>query len=539
LPITTFNRSSIVHLSLIKNQIAVITHRLSVQRKSMKNIKNTTLIILVCCATELILHLLADYNSGFHSDELLHIATGNNPAIGYMEFPPMIGWMAWIQNQFGSTSVFVHHIFTHIATVLILILIGLSIVELGGKSKAVFIALLCIMISPGFDRSHQLFQPVVFSELFWVLSFYLLVRFIKVPVNKNLFLLTIALAFGFLTKYDIVFFIAGISSLFFFKGMQKILLSKQVWKFILLFVVIVAPNLYWEYVHDSPMFQMFSRLYETQLDKLSVGGVFALLIIDLNPVTLFIWLPGLFYMFNGAYKETYRPLALCVILSILVLVLAKGKHYYFFSDIIFLIIFGSIWFEQNVLAWRKWLLYPVSVLFILTGLVLLPWGLMVLPLNKFINVYKLDKRKSEFGIPDEYYSKTKWDKTMAAIKAVYDSLPAKERADCLIWGKHYSQAGAVNLLGESYGLPKVFSYHGSFYLWAPKGQMPKAVIAFTNGEAKIDFFENFFNSVVAVKKVYNPYADFEEDKYQTIYVCKKPKQNFDELKRLFKKRVFE
>ena len=488
---------------------------------------------------ELVLHLVADYNSGFHSDELLHIATGNHPAIGYMEFPPMIGWMAWIQDQFGSNSVFVHHIFTHLATILILILTGLTTIELGGKSKAVFIALLCIMISPGFDRSHQLFQPVVFSELFWMLSFFLLVRFVKEPGNKNLFYLTLALAFGFLTKYDIGFFIAGICGLFFFKNTQKKLLRKQVWKFILLFVVIVTPNLWWQYVHDFPMFQMFSRLYETQLDKLSVGGVVGQLIIDLNPVTLFIWLPGLFYMFSSKYQATYRPLAVCVTLSILVLALARGKQYYFFSDIIFLIIFGSIWFEQKVLGWQKWLLYPVSALFILTGLLLLPWGLMVLPLNSFISVYKLSKGESKFGIPDEYYTKSKWDKTMTAIKAVYDSLPAKERQGCLIWGKHYSQAGAVNLLGSNYDIPKAFSYHGSFYLWAPDGQMPETVIAFTNGEAKIDFFENYFNSVIAVRKVYNPYADFEADKYQTIYICKKPKQNFDELKILFKKRVFE
>jgi len=101
----------------------------------MKNIKNTTLIILLFCVIKLILHLFADYNSGFHGDELLHITTGNHPAFGYMEFPPMIGWMAWIQDQFGSTSVFVHHIFTHTATILILILIGLTIVELGGNRK--------------------------------------------------------------------------------------------------------------------------------------------------------------------------------------------------------------------------------------------------------------------------------------------------------------------------------------------------------------------------------------------------------------------
>jgi len=506
----------------------------------IKKDKNITLIIVLFCVVDMLLHLAGDYNSGLQQDELLHIATGRHPAFGYMEFPPVIGWSSFIQDQFGSTSVFVFHIFPHIATMLILILIALTTVELGGKSKAVFIALLCILISPGFGSSQQLFQPVVFSELFWVLGFYLLVRFVKTPNNKTLLYLTLALAFGFLTKYDIVFFMAGICSLFFFKNTQTILLSKQVWKFILLFLVLVAPNMWWQYQHDFPMFQMFSRLYETQLDKLTIGRVIGGIVIGLNPLTLFIWLPGLFYMFNSKDKSIYRPLAVTVALAILFLALAKSKDYYFFSAVIFLIIFGSIWFEQKVLAWRQWLLYPVTALFILTGLFLLPWGIMVLPLDSFISIYYKKKENNRYPIPfNEYYSQGKWAKTMKALQTVYDSLPPKEKQSCMIWGKHYSQAGAVQLFGSAYGLPPTFSYHGSFYLWAPSGSMPQIVIAFTNGEAGIDFFQTYFNSVTAVKQVYNPYADFDKDMYQTIYLCKHPKQSFDDMKVLFKYRVFE
>lgn len=69
--------------------------------------------------------------------------------------------------------------------------------------------------------------------------------------------------------------------------------------------------------------------------------------------------------------------------------------------------------------------------------------------------------------------------------------------------------------------------------------MPETVIAFTNGEADIDFFQDFFISVVAIKKVYNPYASFDKDIYQTIFICKKPKQDFAGLSEAFKKRIFE
>tara|TARA_R110002049_G_scaffold308602_3_gene513094 strand:- start:743 stop:1003 length:261 start_codon:yes stop_codon:yes gene_type:complete len=52
--------------------------------------------------------------------------------------------------------------------------------------------LLAIVIAPGFGRSQQLFQPVVFSQLFWVLGFYQLVRFVKYLNKKSLWYLTYA-----------------------------------------------------------------------------------------------------------------------------------------------------------------------------------------------------------------------------------------------------------------------------------------------------------------------------------------------------------
>ena len=139
--------------------------------------RRTKFVIFFFCIVKLAIHLVADSNSGFQVDELLHIETGNNLAFGYMEFPPMIGMLAFFQNLFQSDSVFVHHLFAHLAAILILIVVSKITIELGGKAQAVFLVLLCIIVAPAFGRSHQLFQPVVFSQLFWVLNFYLLTKY--------------------------------------------------------------------------------------------------------------------------------------------------------------------------------------------------------------------------------------------------------------------------------------------------------------------------------------------------------------------------
>ena len=214
-------------------------------------------LILFFCMVKLSLHLFADFYSGFQGDELLHIETGNHLAFGYMEFPPVIGWLAYIQNLFHSSSVWVNHIFTHIASLLIIIILAKTTVALGGKTKAVFLVLLCLLVAPCFGRSQQLFQPVVFSQLFWLLSFYQLVRFVKKPCFKFLFFLTISVAFGCLTKYDMVFFIAGLMSLFFFKHTRVFLLRWPTLIYVFLFIAILLPNFVWQYNYQFPVLKMF------------------------------------------------------------------------------------------------------------------------------------------------------------------------------------------------------------------------------------------------------------------------------------------
>ncbi|HZH70820.1 MAG TPA: glycosyltransferase family 39 protein, partial [Flavobacteriaceae bacterium] len=474
-------------------------------------------------------------------DELLHIETGKHLAFGYMEFPPLIGALAFIQNLLQSESVFVHHIFAHLSAILILIIVSKTVVELGGKAKAVFLVLLCIIIAPAFGRSQQLFQPVVFSQLFWVLNFYFLLKYVKLPDRKYLWLLTFSTALAFLTKYDAMFFIFGVSALLFFKTTREALFKHKFWWNILVFILLVSPNIIWQYANDFPVLKMLDRLYETQLDKLTPIQVFGGLIMSLNPLTLLIWGAGIIFMFHSQMRK-YRPLLISILLATIFLAFSKGKGYYFYPIALTVLPFGSIFWESIVLTKRKWAIYPLSFVLLL-GMFLIPFGMPVFPLESYLkNDYPYEKRETvprgQYNVRfEERYSKEKWAETLDELKTVYDSLPKTEKESILIWGKHYGQAGAVNLFGKKHGLPNAFSLHGSFYNWTPKGEMPKVTIAL--GYNVGNFFQGYFNKVTKVKTIYNPYSENEEELHQHIYICKKPKQTFDELKELFKDRVFE
>ena len=503
--------------------------------------KQTKLIIVIFCIIKLTLHLIADSNSGFQGDELLHIETGNHLAFGYMEFPPLIGILAFIQNLFNSNSVYIHHLFSHTSSILILIYVAKITIELGGKSKALFLTLLCIIIAPAFGRSQQLFQPVVFGQLFWVLGFYQLVRFTKYLDKKYLTYLVIFAVIGFLFKYDILFFIFGLSSLFFFKRTRETLLKQNIGLHIAIAFLLILPNIYWQYTNNFPVFQMFGRLYETQLDKLSRIDNLKNLLLAINPVSLILVFPAMVYMFKSNKPELYKPLAFSITLSFLLLLFTNGKSYYFFPIILTILPFGALFWEQKVIKNRRWVIYPIATILFLSS-ILIPFGMPVYSFPKMLHsIQKYEPTKVEGGKYavryDEYYTLEKWKTTLTELKKVYDSLPEIEKQNCLIWGKHYGQAGAINLLGKEYNLPKAFSYHGSYYSWTPNGEMPNTIIALSYQVG--DFFNPYFEEVILVKTIYNPYTDNEEELYQRIYVCRKPKQNFEKMKVLFSTRIFE
>lgn len=503
--------------------------------------RKTNLIIFIFCVIKLTLHLIADSNSGFQCDELLHIEAGNHLAFGYMEFPPLIGILAFIQNLFGSNSVFVHHIFSHLASLAIIIYIAKIILELGGKNKAIILVLLSIIIAPSFGRSQQLFQPVVFSQLFWVLGFYQLIRFIKYLDKKSLWYLTSFTVLGILVKYDAVFFIVGLSSLFFFKNTRQALIKHRFWLNTLFAFALILPNLIWQYSNDYPVLQMFTHLYEKHLDQLSRFEVIGNLLIGVNPLTTIILIiPAFIYFFKKENSDN-KPLIFFIVSSAVFLSLSNGKSYYFYPIILIILPFGALFWEHLVFNKKKWLMYPVAFL-LSVGVLLIPFGMPVYSFKDYLKyVYKYEKKDIEggkYGVKyDEYYTKEKWTETMQLLKTAYDSLPDNEKENTMIWGKHYGQAGAVTLIGKNYSLPKAFSYHGSFYTWAPTGEMPNTIIALSYRVG--NFFLPYFDNVTLIKEIYNPYADNEEELYQRIYICKKPKQNFDKMKELFKHRIFE
>src|ERR1700761_4421054 len=203
--------------------------------------------ILVFVAIKVVLNLFAMPHFGFQRDELLHLALGDHLDWGYKEVPPVVAVIAKLSSVLFGSSVFATRVFCTVFAGLIVWFTGLITVELGGRKFAVALACLAMIFSPAFMASEYLLQPVVFDQFWWILTAYLIVKYINTSSAKYLYFIGIAVGLGLLTKYTMGFFAFALIFGLLFTKQRRLLLNKHVLGTIAIAILIFLPNMIWQF----------------------------------------------------------------------------------------------------------------------------------------------------------------------------------------------------------------------------------------------------------------------------------------------------
>src|SRR5205085_2164812 len=166
----------------------------------MNWLRQNKLIVFLAIVKFILPFIIVDGIWELHRDEYLYYEQGQHPSLGYLENPPMLGWMASISSLLGGSVFFIKFWPALFGSFTLLITAAIA-KELGGKLFAQFVATLGIIFS-AYMRIHFLFQPNFLDIFFWALSIYYLVRFINTQQNKYLYFLSLALALGWWSKYS-------------------------------------------------------------------------------------------------------------------------------------------------------------------------------------------------------------------------------------------------------------------------------------------------------------------------------------------------
>ena len=415
---------------------------------------------------------------GFQRDELLHLALGDHLAWGYKEVPPVIALLARVSTTIFGDSIFATRIFSTIFAGLIIWFTGLITVELGGRKFAITLACLAMIFSPAFVATQYLFQPVVFDQFWWVLTVYLIIKYINSSSVKYLYFIGIAVGLGLLTKYTMGFFAIALIGGLLITKQRRLLFNKHVLGAILVALILFLPNIIWQYQHHLPVITHMKTLRSSQLDYIKPGDFISQQIM-VNGIALFLWLTGFFFLIFSFKLRKYQFLSFAYILIFLFLLEMSGKNYYLFGAYPMLFAAGGYAFER----WIKngYVLRTIVImLFTLPNVLLLPMLLPVLPLNQTLAVFRFSDKHlpilsfaaiwedhKKHLTTQDYGDMLGWDELAKKVADTYHTLTPDQQKQTIIIADNYGEAGAIHHYGKQYNLPDAISLDSSFALWAP------------------------------------------------------------------------
>lgn len=508
-----------------------------------------TSLVAALAAVKLAAHLATNAAGpyGVHRDEFLYMAMGRHLDLWRMEFPPAIAILSELsRGAFGDSLVAVR-LTAALAGVAVLVLAALLARELGGGRYAQGLAAVAVLASPLFLRSANLFQPVVFDQLWWTLGLFALVRIGRTAFEPQRpgpgaphwwVALGTAGGLALLTKFSALFF--GLAALggVLATPLRRALRSRWPWVALLVGAAVGSPSVVGQFRLGAPVLGQMRDLRTAQLERVGaaefLGGQLLL-----GPALL-LAAAGVVYLLHADRMRPYRAAGWACVVAFVTLLVLRGKPYYVGPIYPLLFAAGTVALEAatpSAAAHRarssRRPRRPVArvlavVLVVGYGLATLPFGLPVLPppaMARYANAMGLTAAVTTntgrvLPLPQDYADMLGWEAQVAAVARVYHALPPDKRAHAVLIAENYGQAGALDFYGPRYRLPPAISAAGTYWFFGP-GRKPGhvAVTLGVPGET----LEQYFAVVTPAARVRNSWGVPEEQDVP-VFVCEQPRQ---------------
>jgi len=472
-----------------------------------------------------LVHLVCINQYGWFRDELYFIACSKHLAWGYVDQPPMIALLIWIERHLFGDSLFGLRIFAVLGHAGLVMMTGALVRRLsqwgaGGLAGALACtaaALAPIYLSLGHIMTMNMFEP-----LFWM-GCVLVALAIFDGASEKLWLLFGALAgLGLENKQSTAFFGAMIVLGLLLTEKRRVFARPWIWLGGVVSFLIALPNFLWQWQHHFPMLELLHNIAQSgknaPVTPLSFAAGNAIL---MNPITLPLWIAGAVWLLM---KPHYRWLGIAFVGLFVFLIVMKGKIYYFSPMMPVALAAGAI----AITRFRRTYL----ALIVVTGAIILPLAIPILPVETFIKYEQslpIGAPKTESHkmgpLPQLYADMFGWEQMTEVVARAYNRLSPAERAKCAIFGQNYGQAGAIDFFGPRYGLPHAISGHQNYWIWGPDGYDGSVLIVMDDDKETL---EKLFDHVEEVGVVDNPYA-MPYERHKPVHVCRGLKMPVSEL----------
>jgi len=383
-------------------------------------------------------HILVSGRYGYFVDELYYLACSHHLAWGYVDQPPLIAVITWLERATLGDSLSALHFLPAVAAGLRVLLTGLIARELGARRFGMALACVCVMVAPIYLGLDSLLTMNVFESLFWMGAALLALKIFNGASPKLWLLFGIVCGVGLLNKHSMLFFGFGLLVGLLLTQQRKQLRQPWLWLGALIALLVFLPNFLWQLHRDFPMVQLLRNVQQSgrnaELGPLMFMAVQAMI---LHPLAAPVWIAGLVELLRDRDGRGWRVLGITWAVIMICMLTMHGRMYYPAPAYPMLFAAGGVAFDRwlSRLESGLWLKPAWVSLLVVSGIALAPFAYFpMLTADQYIaysRFWHFEPPRIETHrmgpLPQIYADQFGWKEMAQVVADAYYKLPPEER----------------------------------------------------------------------------------------------------------------
>lgn len=450
---------------------------------------------------------------GFHRDELYFLDCARHLAPGYVDQPVLSPLLARLSLWAFGVSLTGLRVWSALAAAGTVILAGLLAREFGGKRTAQLLGAVGAATNVALLGADHLFGPTAFDLLFWTALAFFVVRIGRTGNSKLWIPAGIVLGFGLANKHNIGLFALALLVGIVASGGWRYLGNRWFLAGAVIAAAFTVPDLWWQATHQWPTIEMTRVLNQENGGARNIGTWIIGQLFEVTLALAWVWVVGIRYLWRSD-RPLWRALVWAYGLLFVLFALTTGaKVYYLAAAYIYLVAAGAVsiegWLDAGSARLRRLL-----TLTALTTVLSLPVVLPILPASDIGWTYGANQNLGET---------VGWPELVQTVGSVWHSLPADQRKHAVVFTADYGEAGAIDELGRSTGLPIAVSGQNNEWFWGPGNPDASTVVAVAPGPVDVTdyggFLEKYFTDVRTVATIRNTAGIHNQEWEGHVYIC--------------------
>lgn len=477
-----------------------------------RRLRSDWAMLLCIAAVNFVGHMLVAGNYGYFRDELYYIVSGQHLQLGYVDFPPMIAYIAALLNSIAGDSLIAIHVVPALAGGALVFVAGMIAKELGGKRWAQALSAVATLVTAQLALS-SIFSMDILDALWWSLAAYILVRILRRGEPRLWLAFGLVAGLGLFTKLTIAFFLISLIVGLVATPARANLLSKWFLAGAAVAAAFLVPYVVWNAMNGWPTLDFY--IHHGGLNGSGPVDFVLTQILIANPVNIPLAIIGLYFFLRSRPGKDYRALGIALAFLFIFFTLTDAKPYFYEAAYPTLLAGGAVLLAQNAGRVGRWIPRGLILALAVSGALLAPIEMPLLQPAAFVSTYSsltgvangAAAQGNAGQFPQYLGDRFGWATMTATVAGAYDRLPPGEKAGACIFASNYGEASALTFLGKSYSLPPVISAHNNFYVWGP-GTCGAVLITVGVNASQL---QKFYSNITQVATVTCNYCMSDED----------------------------